>query len=277
MSIGVAERDRYSPSDSHVYFVRKPVRESRRAPSLDYVPGQLFEEICVTTFETDCVHQSVLSAQFETATEFGSLLRANTPVSRMMTTYTRRGPGQSYLKSVLAERINSLIEHKDLNLEINPLKVGLAICPTYVPNLIAAAQVYEQMCNSIQDETGTLPDDLPKSVSPESAAANPDVQNIIAPRLTMLMEIANSFLLTIMDSLDSVPYGIRWICKQIRSLTKVRELCGLVVLGKLTVYRTLEKVSGGHRLCHMLSHWRVLLPSIHQPRHRYSSGVHAHR
>jgi Ras GTPase-activating-like protein IQGAP2/3 len=42
----------------------------------------------------------------------------------MMTTYTRRGPGQSYLKSVLAERINSLIEHKDLNLEINPLKVG---------------------------------------------------------------------------------------------------------------------------------------------------------
>lgn len=68
--------------------------------------------------------QSVLAAQFETTTEFGSLLRANTPVSRMMTTYTRRGPGQSYLKSVLAERINSLIEHKDLNLEINPLKVS---------------------------------------------------------------------------------------------------------------------------------------------------------
>ncbi|KAL8286935.1 hypothetical protein RQP46_003941 [Phenoliferia psychrophenolica] len=146
--------------------------------------------------------QSVLSAQFETATEFGSLLRANTPVSRMMTTYTRRGPGQSYLKSVLAERINSLIEHKDLNLEINPLKV------------------YEQMINSIQDETGELPEDLPKGVSPEVAAANADVQNIIAPRLTMLMEIANSFLLTIMDSIDSVPYGIRWICKQIRSLTK---------------------------------------------------------
>jgi hypothetical protein len=41
-----------------------------------------------------------------------------------MTTYTRRGPGQSYLKSVLSERIHSLIEHKDLNLEINPLKVS---------------------------------------------------------------------------------------------------------------------------------------------------------
>ncbi|QRW04017.1 GTPase-activating protein [Ceratobasidium sp. AG-Ba] len=146
--------------------------------------------------------QSVLSAQFETATEFGSLLRANTPVSRMMTTYTRRGPGQSYLKGVLAERINSLIEHKDLNLEINPLKV------------------YEQMINQIEEDTGTLPDHLPRGVSPDAAAANPDVQAIIAPRLTMLMEIANSFLMTIIDSLEMVPYGIRWICKQIRSLTK---------------------------------------------------------
>ncbi|KAF8674126.1 Rho GTPase activation protein [Rhizoctonia solani] len=146
--------------------------------------------------------QSVLSAQFETATEFGSLLRANTPVSRMMTTYTRRGPGQSYLKGVLAERINSLIEHKDLNLEINPLKV------------------YEQMINQIEEDTGTLPEHLPRGVSPDAAAANPDVQAIIAPRLTMLMEIANSFLMTIIDSLEMVPYGIRWICKQIKSLTK---------------------------------------------------------
>ena len=146
--------------------------------------------------------QSVLSAQFETTTEFGSLLRANTPVSRMMTTYTRRGPGQSYLKSVLADRINSLIEHKDLNLEINPLKV------------------YEQMIAQIEEDTGTLPPSLPRGVPQEVAAANADVQAIIGPRLTMLIEIANSFLTTIIDSMDSVPYGIRWICKQIKSLTR---------------------------------------------------------
>ena len=41
-----------------------------------------------------------------------------------MTTYTCRGPGQSYLKSVLAVRISSLIKHKDRNLEINPVKVS---------------------------------------------------------------------------------------------------------------------------------------------------------
>lgn len=89
------------------------------------------------------------------------------------------------------------------------------------------------MISSILDETGTLPDDLPKSVPPEIAAQNPDVQNIIAPRITMLMEIANSFLLTIMDSLDMVPYGIRWICKQIRSLTKVCPFYYPLVIAKL--------------------------------------------
>jgi Ras GTPase-activating-like protein IQGAP2/3 len=42
----------------------------------------------------------------------------------MLTTYTRRGPGQSYLKAVLSDKINELIEHKNLNLQINPLKVS---------------------------------------------------------------------------------------------------------------------------------------------------------
>ena len=120
----------------------------------------------------------------------------------MMTTYTRRGPGQSFLKAVLADRINSLIELKDLDLEINPLKV------------------YEKMCEQIEQDTGSLPTSLPKGITAEQAAENPQVQAIIEPRLTMLTEIANGFLTTIIDGLEEAPYGIRWICKQIRSLTK---------------------------------------------------------
>lgn len=78
------------------------------------------------------------------------------------------------------------------------------------------------MINQIEEETGSLPPNLPRGVPPDTAAANTDVRGIIAPRLTVLMEIANSFIATIIDTLESVPYGIRWICKQIRSLTRVR-------------------------------------------------------
>lgn len=146
--------------------------------------------------------QSVLTYQFDNTPDYSSLLRANTPVSRMMTTYTRRGPGQSYLKVTLADRINSLIELKDLDLEINPLKV------------------YDKMVSEIEATEGQLPANLPKGVTAEQAAENPTVQQIITPRVNMLMEIGNSFLTTIIQNLEETPYGIRWICKQIRSLSK---------------------------------------------------------
>ncbi|KAK9238227.1 Rho GTPase activation protein [Lipomyces kononenkoae] len=148
--------------------------------------------------------QSVLASQFEAATEFSSLLRANTPVSRMMTTYTRRGPGQSYLKSVLSEQINDVSSHLDLDLEINPLKVFEQI---YEEALLCANGNGDLVC-------------MEKCVSAEDAAANKEVLEIIRPRQSTLLKIANSFLTKIIDSLDSVPYGIRWICKQIRSLTR---------------------------------------------------------
>lgn len=64
----------------------------------------------------------------------------------------------------------------------------------------------------------------PKGVTPEQAANNPQVKAIVAPRIEKLTEVANGFLDTILNSLDAVPYGIRWICKQIRSLTKVLAL-----------------------------------------------------
>jgi Ras GTPase-activating-like protein IQGAP2/3 len=120
-----------------------------------------------------CPKQSVLTYQFDNTPDYSSLLRANTPVSRMMTTYTRRGPGQSYLKVVLQDRINSLIELKDLDLEINPLKV------------------YEKMITELEDQ-GKLPADLPRAVTAEQATENERVQQIIAPRVTMLMASAGS-------------------------------------------------------------------------------------
>lgn len=147
--------------------------------------------------------QSVLTYQFDNTPEYSSLLRQNTPVSRMMTTYTRRGPGQSFLKQVLVDQINSVIEDlKDVDLEINPLKV------------------YENMVKQIEEETGSLPEHLPKSVTAEVAAENEEVQKIIEPRLKMLTDLANKFLTTIINGLEETPYGIRWICKQIRSLSR---------------------------------------------------------
>lgn len=145
--------------------------------------------------------QSVLKSDFEMATDFGSLLRANTPVSRMMTTYTRRGPGQQFLKFVLHENLLKIIQEPDVNLEIDPLKV------------------YNQMINDEEASTGET-SSYNRSVTSEQAAEDPNVQSIIKQRCQSLMQIADGILDTIIDSLEQVPYGIRWICKQIRDLTQ---------------------------------------------------------
>jgi Ras GTPase-activating-like protein IQGAP2/3 len=76
------------------------------------------------------------------------------------------------------------------------------------------------MIKGIEEEQGCLPPYLQRAVPPEVAAANADVQAIVQPRLAVLSELAQTFLSTIIDSIESVPYGIRWICKQIRSLTR---------------------------------------------------------
>jgi len=136
----------------------------------------------------------VLAHQFDDTAEFANLLRQNTPVSRMMTTYTRRGPGQLYLKTILGQRIN------DLNLEINPLKI------------------YEELAKLEEEKDPS--NEIRPATTAEEAAQNKAVQEAIPPRVAILMQLANSFLNTIIDSLEHVPYGIRWICKQIRSLTR---------------------------------------------------------
>lgn len=155
------------------------------------------EHLLLSMFKT------VLAEEFKQAKGLGSLLRANTALTRMMTTYTRRGPGQQYLKLTLSSVLNGITNQPDLSLEINPLKVYEAL-------------IIEQESKLGQAWEG------PRKPTPEEAAADRRVQHVIAPRIKKLGELADTFLDAIIASLPTVPYGIRWICRQIRELTKSR-------------------------------------------------------
>eukprot|EP01117_Protostelium_nocturnum_P007271 TRINITY_DN25_c0_g1_i1.p1 TRINITY_DN25_c0_g1~~TRINITY_DN25_c0_g1_i1.p1 ORF type:complete len:454 (-),score=173.99 TRINITY_DN25_c0_g1_i1:1447-2808(-) len=147
--------------------------------------------------------QKVLQEDIQEATSLGTLMRANTALTRMMTTYTRRGPGQSYLKTTLTSILNELLADDKLVLEINPVKV------------------YEAYIIDYETRTGqTCP--LPKKPSPEEAAATPEIKKIVESRILQLDQIAKKFINELIKSLSTVPYGIRWICKQIRELVKAK-------------------------------------------------------
>lgn len=139
--------------------------------------------------------QLALKYEVNESETFNSLLRANTAITRMMTTYTRRGPGQEYLKSTLGALVRHVVDQDHLQLEINPLKV-------YV-------EIYGSPVNL---SFGQL--------TMERALDDPRVQEVIQERSRSLKTVASQFVSAITGSLHTVPYGIRWLCSTIVYLVK---------------------------------------------------------
>lgn len=134
--------------------------------------------------------RKLLGHQFANAIDQGSLLRANTPISRMSTTYNLRGPGKGYLHSILAPKIQWITTDYEMDLDISPLRILNSL------NL-----------NIKCDDDAT-------------AATIPQVQEVLKPRICYLTHLGNSLVNQIVESLDQVPLGIRCICKMIWTLTK---------------------------------------------------------
>eukprot|EP01006_Ploeotia_vitrea_P031861 TRINITY_DN64153_c0_g3_i3.p1 TRINITY_DN64153_c0_g3~~TRINITY_DN64153_c0_g3_i3.p1 ORF type:complete len:649 (-),score=387.13 TRINITY_DN64153_c0_g3_i3:60-2006(-) len=145
------------------------------------------------------VFEKILESELEAAQSQGSLLRANTATTQMLSAYAKRGQGLSVLKDVLQEPIQRVVANKQLNLEINPMKV------------------YMQIIQEYETTTGQV-SDMNKNVDDATAAAHPKVREIIPGRVKQLLEICEEILQRIVTNVDSVPYGMRWICKTLKRL-----------------------------------------------------------
>lgn len=124
--------------------------------------------------------------------------QAETVLPKMINSYNRRKQGLNYLKETLEPILNEFIKI-NLSLELNPL------------------QVYQAMINEHEIKTGE-PSPLPRGVSAEEAAENPDVKKIVDERLESLANVCQKFVDGIIKSLDKLPYGLRWLMKQLRDL-----------------------------------------------------------
>ena len=191
--------------------------------------------------------------------------------------WRRRDPGQQYLKVVITKILSEFLE-KDESLEINPLKV------------------YEWMINDYETRTGKLTT-LNRKPTAEEAAANADVQGIIAPRIQTLGEISDHVITTLIASVKSVPYGIRWICKQIFNLAQVCSTythaiahslisasssnippsCHILTFPPTLVAFPLEILSHRHTRATLYHGRWFLFVALCESRHRYASCLHARR
>eukprot|EP00052_Salpingoeca_macrocollata_P018497 m.151912 g.151912 ORF g.151912 m.151912 type:complete len:659 (-) comp20710_c0_seq3:186-2162(-) len=145
-------------------------------------------------FQLLSVFECALNMEFTACPELGNLMRSNTATSRMMTSYSRREQGQVYLRKTLRPPLRILFEMSHINLDTDPVKI------------------YRELgLKLIEDE---------KEISSENCAIFPEVQRVIEERVQCLMEMTSRFLSAITQSLDDVPYGVRWLCRTIKMLTR---------------------------------------------------------
>ncbi|KAI8832612.1 Rho GTPase activation protein [Chytriomyces cf. hyalinus JEL632] len=168
--------------------------------------------------------QRIMSIQFDKANNFGSVMRANTPASRMLSSYTRRRAGAQYLRHTVAMLMTHLVDLGDTVLEINPLKLDSnhpaatrkSFSSSHRPDYYGPAHS-ESFCKSpIRNVFSSLPR---KSSMP---AAFKLLDQVVDDRVQLLAQLVDRFLDTLMESIENVPYEIRWLCKQIWMIAKAK-------------------------------------------------------
>ncbi|PCH42176.1 Rho GTPase activation protein [Wolfiporia cocos MD-104 SS10] len=108
----------------------------------------------------------------------------------------------SYIRFALGSQISRLVENESLDMDIEPLRV------------------YRQAVARSGGAAGPSSPSPVQNISSELAATHSGVQASIAQHAVLVMQTADVILSSILDSVGSVPYEIRWVCKQVKVLVR---------------------------------------------------------
>eukprot|EP01117_Protostelium_nocturnum_P002977 TRINITY_DN13906_c0_g1_i1.p1 TRINITY_DN13906_c0_g1~~TRINITY_DN13906_c0_g1_i1.p1 ORF type:complete len:845 (-),score=237.82 TRINITY_DN13906_c0_g1_i1:97-2631(-) len=132
--------------------------------------------------------------------DVSAFLQADSVVPKMVIIYNRRKQGSEFLKNAFTPVVKNVIS-KDMNLELKP------------------SIVYNTMINEMEISTGEK-SQMDRNLTEDQIAELPKVKEIIKARVEQLEAICQQFVDAIIQNLSKLPYGIRWICKQIRLISQ---------------------------------------------------------
>lgn len=155
--------------------------------------------------------------------KMSDFVTGNPLVVKMIVGFNRNQRGQSALRDMLSPLVNSVIEDKNLRINTNPV------------------EVYKVWINTTESTTGKT-SELPYDVTTEQALKHEEVQQLIQQSIVRLEEVSDVFLTTIAQSLDKIPYGMRYMAKVLKASLNERfpeaaEKDVLKIVGNLLYYR----------------------------------------
>ncbi|KAJ3224105.1 hypothetical protein HDU81_008739 [Chytriomyces hyalinus] len=165
--------------------------------------------------------QRIIEMQFDKASNFGSVMRANTPASRMLSTYTRRRSGTQYLRQTLSMLMTHVTDLGDTCLEINAFKLDTHHSTATNRNSFSSSRTDSAHSESflpspIRSVFASVPRKFSMPVLKKSLG------QVVDERVQVLVQLVGRFLDTLMESIERVPFEIRWLCKQIWKTAKAK-------------------------------------------------------
>ncbi|KAJ1963867.1 iqgap- protein [Dipsacomyces acuminosporus] len=150
-------------------------------------------------------------------------LRGNPIFIKLAVHYNRGAKERKYLRDLLQPLIKKVIEDTDLDLESDPLVI------------------YRTLIREEESRTGEK-SRRPYDITREDALNDMETRTTFIRHLRQLRVLADEFIVAIQSSLDSMPYGMRYIARQLRrSLTEKfpqeAESQVMKVVGHLVYYR----------------------------------------
>eukprot|EP00002_Diphylleia_rotans_P025846 TRINITY_DN5130_c0_g1_i7.p1 TRINITY_DN5130_c0_g1~~TRINITY_DN5130_c0_g1_i7.p1 ORF type:complete len:1262 (-),score=247.21 TRINITY_DN5130_c0_g1_i7:451-4236(-) len=137
--------------------------------------------------------KSVMEKSFEKCNDAHNFLRSNSLVTKLMSGYTRRQSGRLHLHDIFAKEMEKLFRGDTNNLELDPRKV--------------LTEIMEGRGKTIDDAT---PADLQES------------EKLADENSGRLQQFCASFLSSIISKRHSMPFGIRWLAKEMIRLARLK-------------------------------------------------------
>lgn len=141
--------------------------------------------------------QRSIHEEMENVTRLSDMQSGNFMFIKLVLHYTRGSKERYYLRHSLGPIVGMIIKDQDLDLEIDPV------------------EIYRALINAEETRSGK-PTKKKMLVTAEEALQNKQVRTIFIRHLQQLRTIAEHILFEIFGSLKDLPYGLRYIAREIK-------------------------------------------------------------
>lgn len=111
--------------------------------------------------------------------------------------FDRGAKEREFFRTLLSPLVNEVVHNDFLDLEIDPVSI------------------YHKAINDEESRTG-MPSSRPHAVTSQDALSDSEVRDTFVVHLRNLREITEKFFSAIISTVDTVPYGIRVVARELR-------------------------------------------------------------